>query len=550
MASIDGTARLWTAVAPAQADHSFSGVMFDVEALGNWEVTLTSVWLAGQLGSVSVFAASGGWCSDDGHDDAFLQQVLARCGWGSPNDVINPSRWELVAQERRAVSWSTPVEIRLTQAVRVLPGRRVGIYCHSDAPNDGGLIYHSCGRASELAASEHVRLLPGLGHTSAVPFDVDSGWWAASLQRLRGPAGALSYGFRRRYWSATQDSKAMPRTLRAAARVLLLCQARGISGGGGVLGLLSKDIVTDILERFVTWDWFEPCPNPQPMDEDVVGTDTLANLDSESTSSSGEECAEDVSAQLIEAHRLAWRAEQQQLQREHRSERERRGKAHVQRGGHAAAAEARRLREERKSAKQGRREVQRRAKAAWNRGNPQLGHVERMAAAHMATRQMMGPTAVLHVHGNLEGQAQTADSTRPAEQEQEQPPLEPEPEPFGSAASQRLAESSHTRSGSAKVRLTVLLESAAETGKRISAKRGKGGHKQGGGKRGSLTLVVARTSTVEQISTIVRQKLREGKKARGQLMIQANGPRLMPLTNARVRDLSNGAQVRWCRAAS
>jgi hypothetical protein len=173
-----------------------------------------------------------------------------------------------------------------------------------------------------------------------------------------------------------------------------------------------------------------------------------------------------------------------------------------------------------------------------------------MAAAHMATRQMMGPTAVLHVHGNLEGQAQTADSTRPAEQEQEQPPLEPEPEPFGSAASQRLAESSHTRSGSAKVRLTVLLESAAETGKRISAKRGKGGHKQGGGKRGSLTLVVARTSTVEQISTIVRQKLREGKKARGQLMIQANGPRLMPLTNARVRDLSNGAQVRWCRAAS
>ena len=89
----DEVLRLETDVQPAQADHSFAGVVFDVAALCDWEATLRSFSVAGQLGTVSVYAARNGWCSSGS-----VQRAVARSGWGNANDIIDPTRWELVAR--------------------------------------------------------------------------------------------------------------------------------------------------------------------------------------------------------------------------------------------------------------------------------------------------------------------------------------------------------------------------------------------------------------------------------------------------------------------
>ena len=95
--AVDGThdevLRLETDVQPAQADHSFAGVVFDVAALCDWEVTLRSFYVAGQLGTVSVYTSRNGWCNTGN-----VQRAVARSGWGNANDIIDPSQWELVAR--------------------------------------------------------------------------------------------------------------------------------------------------------------------------------------------------------------------------------------------------------------------------------------------------------------------------------------------------------------------------------------------------------------------------------------------------------------------
>ena len=219
---MDGEIRLETHTSLAQADHSFSGVVFDVQGSSSSELQLRSLWLAGQLGTISVFATQGGWREAERGG-----QLLARCGWGNANDVIDPRRWQLVARQVFKASWDKKVEVRFQEPVRVVPGATVGLYAHSDAVGDGGIIYQSCGRYRELAASEHLRLLPGLGHTSPTPFDTSAGWWAASLQRLRGPVGAISYSARPWHWALDDAADpAMLPSMRSAVRAVFLSHAR------------------------------------------------------------------------------------------------------------------------------------------------------------------------------------------------------------------------------------------------------------------------------------------------------------------------------------
>ena len=111
---------LSTAVQPAQADHSYAGIMFDLQTGGDWEVMLHSVHVAGQLGTISVWAAP--------ISDGNMRRALARSGWGNANDVIDATRWRQVARVRHAEpSWHRCVEVALSQPVRVLPGCAVGI---------------------------------------------------------------------------------------------------------------------------------------------------------------------------------------------------------------------------------------------------------------------------------------------------------------------------------------------------------------------------------------------------------------------------------------
>ncbi len=304
--------QLATDVQPAQADHSFAGVVFDVATLSDWEATLRSFHVAGQLGTVSVYAARDGWC-----DTGDLQRAVARSGWGNANDMIDSSRWDLVARARHSPSWNACVEIVLDRPVRILPGSVAGIYIHSNIENDGGLIYQSCARSDALGGDDHITILPGLGHTSSTPFGTEDGWWASSRARMRGLAGAVTYTVRRRFWSVA-EAEEMPLSLRKAVRVLLLCHARG----GNALSILPKVLVHAILE-YCSWSWFtqpEVVEQTSPSNQPVTSGTALpkaqreehSELASNDSVSSEEEVVLDDGEstlgddQLVESERQAW----------------------------------------------------------------------------------------------------------------------------------------------------------------------------------------------------------------------------------------------------
>ena len=466
----DDVLLLKTDVQPAQADHSFAGVVFDVATLGDWEATIHSVHVSGQLGSVSVYAAAGGWCPSSYRGG--VQRAVARSGWGNANDMIDPSRWELVARVQQPASWHKRAEILLQTPVRVLPGTAVGIYIHTNAENDGGLIYQSCARSDRLGSSEHLVLLPGLGHTSSTPFGTEDGWWASSRQQMRGPAGAVGYTARRRFWSAGAEAAELPLTLRAAVREVLLCHARG----GIPLSVLPKVVLYAVLER-CTWSWFEPLVTEEP--HWTVATDALNGGSKSAASSSGEEegeassddddddddgearsVAEETADLLMQSERQAWRDQRGSSHQSQRSGGNRsRGRAM------SASEEARAVRQqqlERKKEKQERRDVERRARTAWQRMPSDAPHHIRMAAAHQAARvAVVRPAAA----------ALTLDEPEP--EPELEPELETEPtDGQGGAAVVGAAAVTAAALLPEQLRVTVTSEAGSAGGKAGKGRRG------------------------------------------------------------------------------
>jgi hypothetical protein len=62
-------------------------------------------------------------------------------------------------------SWDSPSEIFFNKKVTVLPRDRKAFYVHSGLPDDLGIQYQSYHEDDIVAESEHLLVLPGLGHT-------------------------------------------------------------------------------------------------------------------------------------------------------------------------------------------------------------------------------------------------------------------------------------------------------------------------------------------------------------------------------------------------
>ena len=62
-------------------------------------------------------------------------------------------------------SWDTPSEVHFDKKVTVLPRKRQAFYIHSGLPDDLGIQYQSYNEDDVVAESDHLVILPGLGHT-------------------------------------------------------------------------------------------------------------------------------------------------------------------------------------------------------------------------------------------------------------------------------------------------------------------------------------------------------------------------------------------------
>eukprot|EP01043_Picozoa_sp_COSAG02_P014531 COSAG02_NODE_601_length_19715_cov_445.701315_18_plen_441_part_00 len=232
---------LTTDKAPREAEHSFNGVMFDVEAKEPFEISVHSVHVGGMLGTMSVFACSESWCGDE----RSLHQYNA---YGRQNyDVRDEDSWERVYHSAHKPMWDSTTEIKFDKPIVLLPGTRRGIYVHSALPDDLGLQYQSTGRGNEIADQDaHIRIIPGVGHTSSVPFDREYGWY----RYPRSLAGRLGYEATLRTW-APRYHKQFPDPLKLAVKTMMLAQKRK----GSILSLLPVELVYHVMEN-CEWDAF------------------------------------------------------------------------------------------------------------------------------------------------------------------------------------------------------------------------------------------------------------------------------------------------------
>jgi len=147
-----------TGITAAEANHSYNGIIFDVESAGAYEVSLRSVSVAGMLGRVQVFARNRAW-------DSGSRDPSSPAHWWAHRESLSRDGWIRVADQFCRPSWDKPIEILFQVPVILLPHEKRAIYCHSGLPDDLGIQYQSYQKGDIIAEDGIIALHPGLGHT-------------------------------------------------------------------------------------------------------------------------------------------------------------------------------------------------------------------------------------------------------------------------------------------------------------------------------------------------------------------------------------------------
>mmetsp|Transcript_1550 Transcript_1550/g.2162 ORF Transcript_1550/g.2162 Transcript_1550/m.2162 type:complete len:553 (-) Transcript_1550:1301-2959(-) len=254
---------LYTAITAAQANHSYNGVIFDAECKGPYVLELSSIWIAGMLSRVRVYARNSSW-----EDEKPVARPTPH--WWAHRDSMSSDGWELVADVTCMPSWDKHVEVKFSTPVVIQPYSRRALYCHSGLPDDLGIQYQSYRKDDVIAEDDYIALLPGLGHTGSEPFDETHGWYRA----YRGLAGGLSYRASWKGWTP-QTHNSFPLPLQKAVKTVLLCEMASRSqalvpvqnssskqsSSKRTVSIGSLPIFTlyHIFE-FMNYNWFVNCP--------------------------------------------------------------------------------------------------------------------------------------------------------------------------------------------------------------------------------------------------------------------------------------------------
>jgi len=188
----NGTAVLATPVTAAQADHSFNGIIFDLQSRGAYEVNIYSLSVAGMLGRVRIYARDRSWEEDAPNSDT-------QHHWGH-HPGVSRHGWTLVADQVCRPAWDRPTEIFFTTPFRILPHETRGFYIHSGLPDDLGIQYRSCKPDTMVCQDDCLTVLPGLGHCGSRPFDHVNGWF----RHGRCPCGSIRYKANLKGWNKNE----------------------------------------------------------------------------------------------------------------------------------------------------------------------------------------------------------------------------------------------------------------------------------------------------------------------------------------------------------
>jgi hypothetical protein len=242
---------LHTPISADRADHSYNGIIFDIKAKGPYEVAIKSIWVAGMLGRVRVFARDRPWERRAADEPAEVVGV----GWcGQPRRSVPRAGYELVFDKKCPPSWDKPVELVLDKLITLLPNEERAIYVHSDLQDDLGIQYQSFGSHNhQMVEDDYIIVYAGVGHAGSEPFDVTNGWFTNvhGSRSARGPAGSISYTSKLKGWNPW-DHLIFPSEIHDAVLTMLLVHGR--MHPSNPMRNLPLHVLYHILEM-MHWDW-------------------------------------------------------------------------------------------------------------------------------------------------------------------------------------------------------------------------------------------------------------------------------------------------------
>mmetsp|Transcript_13462 Transcript_13462/g.40075 ORF Transcript_13462/g.40075 Transcript_13462/m.40075 type:complete len:304 (+) Transcript_13462:265-1176(+) len=209
-------------------DHTFNGIMFDVEALATRPVdaiVVDAVYVRGGLGKMTV------WCSPGGFE----------------GKKERPDQWRRHLSKACPPSWREFARLELDEPIVLKPGRATGIYVHAAEFNDDGVVYDNQ-RSDVCHEDAYVRVLPGVAHLSPAPFSGEGPWWGSPWRNRRSFVGKIDYGCRFILWRP-QVTRAFSKPFRGGCAAAFFALTMGWGG-------LPTDCVLYIL-HLARYDWFD-----------------------------------------------------------------------------------------------------------------------------------------------------------------------------------------------------------------------------------------------------------------------------------------------------
>ncbi len=145
----DGLVRLLTPIQPSDANHSFSGVIFDVQAVGLEPVVVLGVAVGGEIGPYTVY----------------YKPTTYRSGYKLKDG------WTVVGKGVEGACWRGSRELRFQTPVVVPCGARVALYIHSSLPHDRGIMYQTFpSYDATVCRDDNLCIYPGEARVGHVAF--------------------------------------------------------------------------------------------------------------------------------------------------------------------------------------------------------------------------------------------------------------------------------------------------------------------------------------------------------------------------------------------
>mmetsp|Transcript_7136 Transcript_7136/g.13928 ORF Transcript_7136/g.13928 Transcript_7136/m.13928 type:complete len:359 (+) Transcript_7136:3-1079(+) len=248
-------------------DHTFSGIMFDVEAKTQMPVTyieIHAIWVRGRLGRIQVFTTPDGY---------LYKNNKASC-------------WKRVHYGNHPRSPFELSPLPLDPPIQLKPGERVGIYVHSSEQGDRAIVYNNQ-RSAETHKDDFITIFPGLAHTSSIPFHPIGFWGSTSWRRHREFVGRMSFGAKFLLWNHSNhchfpiefqkaveaalslsdrkksSSRSSSSSSSSSSSFQRVSKKKGQGAGGGKSEKIKKskpvlpEAVIMYILNFCPWYWFE-----------------------------------------------------------------------------------------------------------------------------------------------------------------------------------------------------------------------------------------------------------------------------------------------------